>query len=147
MTRRLLLVEDNATDEKLAVRAFKRCGMTSELVIVRDGAEALDYLFATGAHEGRDAHDTPALVLLDLRLPRIGGLDVLARLRADDRTRMVPVVILSTSNEPDDVARGYALGANAYLRKPIDFDQFVDAARALDTFWLRLNEPPPRPDA
>ena len=144
MTPHLLLVEDNPTDEKLTLRAFKMGGVATEIAVARDGAEALDYLFATGVHAERDAHDLPALILLDLKLPRIDGFDVLARIRGDAHTRWVPVVILSTSNVPQDVARSYALGANAYMRKPMDFNQFVGAARALDMFWLRLNELPPR---
>jgi two-component system response regulator len=146
VTPHLLLVEDNPTDEKLTLRAFKMSGVATTIAVARDGAEALDYLFATGAHANRDPHELPALILLDLKLPRIDGFDVLARIRADPRTRWVPVVILSTSNEPQDVARSYALGANAYMRKPMDFNHFVGAARALDTFWLHLNELPPRVD-
>jgi two-component system, response regulator len=139
----LLLVEDNPTDEKLTIRAFKKSGVTNDLVVVRDGAEALDYLFATGKHGGRDATALPAVVLLDLKLPRIDGLEVLRRIRANDRTRCLPVVILTASKEHEDIVRGYSLGANAYVRKPVDFVEFAEAAKTLGLFWLLLNEPPP----
>jgi two-component system, response regulator len=143
MNKVLLLVEDNPTDEKLTIRAFKKSGVTNEVVVVRDGAEALDYLFATGNHKERDRTVLPAVVLLDLKLPRIDGLEVLRRIRADDGTRCLPVVILTASKEAEDVARGYALGANAYVRKPVDFAAFAEAAKTVGLFWLLLNEPPP----
>jgi two-component system response regulator len=139
----LLLVEDNPTDEKLTIRAFKKSGVTNDIVVVRDGAEALDYLFATGKHGGRDATALPAVVLLDLKLPRIDGLEVLRRIRANDRTRCLPVVILTASKEHEDIVRGYSLGANAYVRKPVDFVEFAEAAKTLGLFWLLMNEPPP----
>jgi len=142
MSKVLLLVEDNATDEKLTIRAFRKCNLANEIVVARDGAEALDYLFATGPYEGRDATDIPAVVLLDINLPRIDGLEVLRRLRADPRTKTVPVVILTASKEEEDRMRGYALGANAYVRKPVAFGEFADAVLALGLFWLVLNEPP-----
>ena len=143
MTKRILLVEDNPTDEKLTLRAFRDCGIANEVVVARDGAEALDYLFGTGPYAGRDLHDAPAITLLDLKLPRIEGLEVLRRVRADERTRLMPVVILTSSKEDEDIARGYALGANAYVRKPVDFGEFLQAARSLGLFWLLLNEGPP----
>jgi two-component system, response regulator len=147
MSKVLLLVEDNPTDEKLTIRAFKKSGVVNEIVVVRDGAEALDYLFASGKYEGRDASTLPAVVMLDLKLPRIDGLEVLRRVRADARTQRVPVVILTSSKETEDVDRGYALGANAYVRKPVDFAEFAEATKTLGLFWLLLNEPPPRPAA
>jgi two-component system response regulator len=143
MNKVLLLVEDNPSDEKLTIRAFTKCGVTNTIVVVRDGAEALDYLFATGKYEGRDTAVLPAVVLLDLHLPRIDGLEVLRRIRADDRTKCLPVVILTASKEHEDIARGYALGANAYVRKPVDFAEFAEAAKTLGLFWLLLNQPPP----
>jgi len=142
MSKVILLVEDNSSDEKLTVLAFNRCGISNEVVVVRDGAEALDYLFGTGKHAGRDTSVLPTLVLLDLGLPRIDGHEVLRRIRADERTRLLPVVILTSSNEEEDVARGYALGANAYVRKPVDFNEFAQAAKTLGLFWLLLNELP-----
>ena len=145
MNKVLLLVEDNPTDEKLTIRAFKKSGVTNEIVVVRDGAEALDYLFATGPFEGRDTSVLPAVILLDLKLPRIDGLEVLRRIRANDRTKSLPVVVLTASKENEDIARGYALGANAYVRKPVDFVEFAAAAKTLGLFWLLLNEPPPAP--
>ena len=140
MSKSILLVEDNPTDEKLTIRAFRKANLANEIAIVRDGAEALDYLFGTGAHAGRDATVLPTVVLLDLGLPRIDGLEVLRRIRADERTRLLPVVILTSSKEEVDVVRGYSLGANAYVRKPVDFVEFADAARTLGLFWLLLNE-------
>ena len=145
MEKIILLVEDNPSDEKLTLRGFKKSGVANEIVVVRDGAEALDYLFATGAHADRKAPALPAVVLLDLGLPRIGGLEVLQRVRVDPRTRLLPVVILTASKEDEDVARSYSLGANAYIRKPVDFTEFAAAARTLGLFWLLLNEPPPAP--
>ena len=143
MNKVLLLVEDNPSDEKLTIRAFQKSGVTNEIVVVRDGAEALDYLFASGPYAGRDTRALPAVMLLDLNLPRIDGLEVLRRVRADDRTRCLPVVILTSSKEHEDIARGYSLGANAYVRKPVDFVEFAEAAKTLGLFWLLLNEPPP----
>lgn len=145
MSKVLLLVEDNPTDEKLTVRAFKKCGVENEVIVVRDGAEALDYLFASGQHAGRDAGILPAVVLLDLSLPRIDGHEVLRRIRADGRTRLLPVVVLTASKEEEDVIRSYALGANAYVRKPVDFGEFAAAAQTLGLFWLLMNQAPPRP--
>jgi two-component system response regulator len=145
MNKVILLVEDNASDEKLTVLAFKKCGVSNEVVVTRDGAEALDYIFATGKHAGRDASELPAVVLLDLMLPRIDGLEVLRRIRADERTKLMPVIVLTASKEEEDVLRSYTLGANAYVRKPVEFVAFVEAAKTLGLFWLLLNEPPPVP--
>jgi two-component system response regulator len=143
MTRRILLVEDNPADEKLTLRAFKQCGVANEIVVVRDGVEALDYLFCTGAFAARDPRDPPAVILLDLKLPKLDGLEVLRQLRADDRTKLLPVVILTSSKQDEDVARSYELGANAYVRKPVDFGEFAAATKTLGLFWLVLNERPP----
>lgn len=147
MSRTVLLVEDGASDQKLALLAFKRCGIPADVVVAPDGAVALDYLFATGAHAGRDVMSQPQLVLLDLKLPKVGGLEVLERVRADPRTRAVPVVVLTASKEAQDLERSYALGANAYVRKPVDFVEFRETVAAIATFWLRINEisPPGRP--
>lgn len=143
MKKLILLVEDNSSDEKLTVRALKKCDVPNEVVVVRDGAEALEYLFATGSHAQRDRSALPALVLLDLNLPKINGLEVLRRLRADETTRALPVVILTSSKEDEDITQGYASGANAYVRKPVDYAQFAEAAQTLGVFWLSLNEPAP----
>jgi CheY-like chemotaxis protein len=137
-----LLVEDNPTDEKLTLRAFERCGVHAPIVVVRDGAEALDYLWREGPYAGTTGLLRPSAVLLDLKLPRVDGLTVVRRLRADERTRVLPIVILTASREAEDIAESYALGANAYLRKPVDFAQFVQAAKTIALFWLQLNEPP-----
>lgn len=134
----ILLVEDNADDVELTRRAFRKSNIANELVVAKDGAEALDLLFGGGG-----AEDLPALILLDLNLPRIGGLEVLRRLRAAPRTRLLPVVILTSSREEQDVASGYELGCNSYIRKPVDFLQFTTAVRELGLYWLVLNEPPP----
>lgn len=139
----ILLVEDNPTDEKLTVRAFNKCGVANEVVVVRDGAEALDYLQGTGTYADRELNELPAIMLLDLNLPRIGGLEVLQRLRAEERTKYLPIVILTSSKEEEDILRSYALGANAYVRKPVDFAEFAAATKTLGIFWLLLNEPPP----
>jgi len=139
----ILLVEDNPDDEALTLRALKRANVRNPVVVARDGVEALDYLFGTGAHTGRDTSDTPQVVLLDLKLPRLDGLEVLRRLRADARTKLLPVVILTSSTEDQDRIAGYELGANSYVRKPVDFSQFVDAVRQLGLYWLLLNQPPP----
>jgi two-component system response regulator len=144
MTKTILLVEDNSSDEKLTVLAFRNSGVSNEVTVVRDGAEALDYLFGTGKHAQRDPADLPAIVLLDLKLPKIDGLDVLRRIRADPRTRFLPVVVLTASREEEDVLNSYALGANAYVRKPVEFAQFATAAKTLGLFWLLLNEPAPQ---
>lgn len=139
----ILLVEDNADDVQLTLRAFKKHNITNQIVVAHDGAAALDFLFGTGQYAGRDARATPQLILLDLKLPKVDGLEVLRRLRADDRTRLTPVVILTSSKEERDVVDGYSLGANSYVRKPVDFTEFLEAARQLGLYWLLLNEPPP----
>lgn len=143
MTKLILLVEDNASDEKLALLAFKKCGVPHDMVVARDGADALDYLFATGKHAARDPSARPALILLDLKLPRVSGLDVLRRIRASAETKLLPVVVLTASREDEDLIRSYSLGANAYIRKPVDFVEFSEAAKTLGAFWLRFNELPP----
>ena len=143
MASTILLVEDNADDEELTLRALKKNNITNEVVVVRDGAEALDYLFATGNYNGRDTGILPQVVLLDLKLPKVDGLEVLARLRSDKRTKLLPVVILTSSMEEQDLLRGYDLGANSYVRKPVDFGQFTEAVRHLGLYWLLLNERPP----
>jgi two-component system response regulator len=143
-TKVILLVEDNPDDEALTVRALRKNKVVNEVVVARDGVEALEYLFAEGSHAGRDAAEMPQVVLLDLKLPKLDGLGVLRRLRADARTKLLPVVILTSSNEEQDRMTSYGLGANSYVRKPVDFDQFVDAALQLGLYWLVLNEPPPR---
>lgn len=142
--RLILLVEDNDDDIELTLRALRRNHVANRVDVVRDGAEALDYLFRTGAYADRDAAQTPQLVLLDLNLPKIGGLDVLARLREDPRTRRLPIVVLTSSNVESDLARSYDLGANSYIRKPVDFAQFIEAVNQLGLYWLVLNEIPPR---
>jgi len=143
MSQTILLVEDNASDEKLTRLAFKNCGVANQFVVVRDGAAALDYLFATGEYLTRDASILPRVILLDIKLPKIDGLEVLRRLRADPRTELVPIVILTSSKQDEDVLRGYALGANAYVRKPVEFADFALAAKTVGLFWLLLNEPAP----
>jgi two-component system response regulator len=143
MNKVILLVEDNASDEKLTLLAFKKCGVANEVVVTRDGAAALDFIFGTGKHAGRDVSALPSIVLLDLKLPKIDGLEVLRRIRADERTRLLPVVILTASKEEEDVLSSLSSGANAYVRKPVEFVEFVEAARTLGLFWLLLNEQAP----
>jgi two-component system, response regulator len=143
MGKTILLVEDNPDDEVLTRRALKKNNISNEVVVTRDGAEALDFLFGTGAYEGRDTSVLPQLVLLDLKLPKVGGLEVLRRLRADERTRLLPVVILTSSKEQQDLIGGYSYGANSYVHKPVDFAQFLEAVRQLGLYWLVLNESPP----
>lgn len=140
----ILLVEDNPDDELLTLDAMAANRVGNKVVVARNGVEALDYMFGTGEYEGRDINDLPAVVLLDLKLPKIDGLEVLKRIREDDRTCMTPVVILTSSNEDEDRLKGYMLGANSYVRKPVDFDEFVKAAGQLGLYWLLLNEPLPR---
>jgi two-component system response regulator len=139
----ILLVEYNPDDEVLTLRALKKNNIKNEVVVAHDGAEALDYLFGTGIFAGRDACIVPQVVLLDLKLPKVEGLEVLRRLRADARTKLLPVVILTSSKEDQDRIQGYDLGANSYVRKPVDFNQFIDAVRQLGLYWLILNERPP----
>ncbi len=140
MSHLILLVEDSQSDEKLTLQAFKRCGVATEIVVARDGADALDYLF--GGRKYPDAPPRPTLVLLDLKLPRVDGLEVLRRIRADSRHALLPVVVLTASGEDEDVLQSYAAGANAYVRKPVDFNDFAEAARVLALFWLVRNEAP-----
>lgn len=140
----ILLVEDNPDDVALTLRAFDKSKIVNEIVVVRDGEEALDFLFATGAHASRDADVMPEVILLDLKLPKIDGLEVLRRIRADERTRRVPVVILTSSKEDRDIVSSYEHGANSFVRKPVDFAEFVEASRQLGLYWLVINEPPPR---
>ena len=139
----ILLVEDNADDEKLTLRALTKNNIRNEVVVARDGAEALDFLFGSGAYAGRNLNVMPQLVLLDLKLPKLDGLEVLRCLRTDDRTKLLPVVILTSSDEEQDRIQSYGLGANSYVRKPLDFNQFSEAARQLGLYWLLLNEPAP----
>jgi two-component system response regulator len=143
--RQILLVEDNKDDEMLTLRALKKNNILNEVIVARDGAEALDYLFGTGPYAGRDVTEVPQIVLLDLNLPRIGGIEVLRRIRADERTKMLAVVVLTSSKEDEDIISSYAEGANSYVRKPVEFAAFSDAVKALGLFWLLLHEPaPPR---
>jgi two-component system, response regulator len=142
-SRIILLVEDNADDIELTLRAFEKSNIVNDIVVARDGEEALDYLFATGSHADRDPGLLPEVVLLDLKLPKIDGLDVLRRIRTDERTRRLPVVILTSSTEEQDVLSSYDLGANSFVQKPVDFGEFIDAARHLGLYWLVLNETSP----
>ena len=141
--RTVLLVEDSVDDEVLILRAFKKHNQRDQMVVVRDGQEALDYLLGTGTYAGRGTVALPAVVFLDLKMPKIGGLEVLRRLRGNRLTRLMPVVILSSSNEERDLLDGYSLGANGYVRKPIDYRELTEAIRQLSQYWLSLNEPPP----
>ena len=143
MEKIILLVEDNPDDEALTLRALKKNNIQNEVVVVRDGAEAVDYLFGTGTHAGRDTRVMPQVTLLDLKLPKLDGLEVLRRIRSDERTKLLPVVILTSSKEEQDLMAGYHLGANSYIRKPVDFNQFLHAVGQLGLYWLVLNEPPP----
>ncbi len=140
----ILLIEDNPDDVELTLHAFKKNHMANDVVVAGDGAEALDYLFGTGKYAGRNADDAPALILLDLQLPKIGGLDVLRKVREDERTKRIPVVILTTSDEEDDVVNGYDRGCNSYLRKPVDFNEFMNSVKQLEVYWMVLNTAPPR---
>lgn len=141
--RVVLLVEDNPDDEVLTLRAFRNNNIGNKVVVARDGVSALDYLFGTGAYRGRDVRDLPAVVLLDLKLPKIDGLEVLKRIRANEHTKFLPVVILTSSKEEQDLINSYRFGCNSYVRKPVNFDEFLQAARQLGLFWLLINEPPP----
>ena len=143
----ILLAEDNPDDVTLTLRAFEKKKILNPVVVAHDGVEALDYLFATNAHAGRDTSVMPSLILLDLKMPRMDGLEVLKRVRADERTRRIPVVVLTSSKEEQDLVSSYDLGANSYIRKPVDFEKFVEAAGVLGMYWLMWNEPPPRTGA
>ena len=142
-TRPILLIEDNPDDEALTLRALQKNNIKNEVVIARDGAEALDYLFGTGTHAGRDTRLMPHVILLDLKLPKVSGFEVLKALRSDARTKLLPVVILTSSNEERDRIEGYGLGANSYVRKPVEFGSFIEAVRHLGLYWLILNESAP----
>jgi len=139
----ILLVEDNPRDEALILRALKKANILNEVIIARDGVKALDYLFGSGKYAGRDKRVLPQFVLLDLKLPRMGGLQVLQMIRKDRRTRRLPVVVFTSSSEEEDVIKSYDLGANSYVRKPVDFEQFLEATRQLGMYWLVLNEVAP----
>lgn len=139
----ILLVEDNSDDEALTLRALKKNNITNDVIVTRDGVEALDYLFGTGKYSGRNLNVMPQVVLLDLKLPKVDGFEVLRQLRANERTKLLPVVILTTSNEESDRINGYGLGANSFVRKPVEFDRFIEAVRQLGLYWLILNEPVP----
>jgi two-component system response regulator len=141
----ILLVEDNPDDEELTLRALNKRRLANKIVVVRDGQEALDYLFGEGSHLGRDTHIQPEIVLLDIRLPKLSGIEVLKRIRADKRTKMLPVIILTSSEEEQDLCAAYNNHVNSYIRKPVDFDQFDDAVKQLELYWLVLNRPPPKP--
>jgi two-component system, response regulator len=140
----ILLVEDNPDDIELTLRALSKNNIMNEVVLARDGKEAMDFLLGTGSYTGRDIRKQPVVVLLDLKLPKLNGLDVLARLRADERTQLIPVVVLTSSKEEEDMIASYESGANSYIRKPIDFNQFMETIRELGMYWLVLNPPPPR---
>jgi len=136
----ILLVEDNSEDVELTLRAFRKSRIANEVHVVRDGAEALEFLFGTGAHAGRSADAMPEVILLDLKLPKVNGLEVLRQLRADERTRRIPVVMLTSSTEERDIVASYDLGANSFVRKPVDFAQFLEAAQHLGLYWLVMNQ-------
>jgi two-component system response regulator len=138
----ILLVEDNPNDVELTLHALKKNNLTNRVYVVRDGAEALEYLFSSGAYAGRDLNQTPKVILLDLKLPKVDGMEVLKRIKADERTRSIPVVVLTSSREERDIVDSYRLGVNSYITKPVDFDQFTEAVRQLGLYWLLLNQPP-----
>jgi two-component system response regulator len=140
----ILLVEDNADDEELTTRALRKANIANEIVVTRDGKEAIDYLFGQGAYEGRDLSSMPAVILLDLKLPKLSGLDVLQRVRADPRTRLVPIVVLTSSSEDEDMLKSYESGANSYVRKPVEFGAFVNAVSQLGIYWMLLNQAVPK---
>jgi len=142
MNRVILLAEDNPDDVQLTLRALKKSNIMNQVVVAQDGVEALDFLFCTGKYAGRDVNQKPQVILLDLKMPRLDGLEVLQRIRADERTKLLPVVVLTTSSEDRDKIESYKLGANSYVRKPVDFNQFTDAVQKLGLYWLLLNEMP-----
>jgi len=139
----ILLVEDNPDDEELTMRALRQAKVANDIVVARDGAEAVEFVFGEGRHAGRDTSKMPAVILLDLKLPKLSGLDVLQRLRADARTRLVPIVVLTSSSEDEDMLKSYRSGANSYVRKPVEFGAFVGAVSQLGVYWVLLNQPPP----
>lgn len=143
-SKNILLVEDNPDDEALTLRSLNKNNVVNEVVVARDGVEALDFLFATGKYTGRNPENLPQVVMLDLKLPKIDGLEVLKRIRSDHRTQLLPVVILTSSDEERDLVESYKLGANSYIRKPVDFHRFADAIRQLELYWVVLNQAPPR---
>ena len=143
MLKTILLVEDNPSDEALTLRSLQKSGIQNEVIVTRDGAEALDYLFCTGAFAARNPEDLPAVVLMDLNLPKIGGLEAVKRIRDNPRTSLQPVVILTSSDQEDDRLEGYAAGANSYVRKPVEFNKFASVVQQLGLYWLILNEPAP----
>ena len=138
----ILLVEDNPNDVELALHALKKNNLTNHIQVVRDGAEALEFLFGSGAYAGREVNHTPKVILLDLKLPKVDGLEVLRRIKSDERTRLIPVVVLTSSREERDIVESYRLGVNSYITKPVDFEQFTEAVRQLGLYWLLLNQPP-----
>lgn len=140
----ILLVEDNPDDEALTIRALKKSNVLNEVIVAHDGVEALDFLFATGTYEGRDKNNLPEVILLDLKLPKLDGLEVLKHIRENELTKLLPVVILTSSKEEKDVLNSYKLGVNSYIRKPVNFKQFAEAVKQLGLYWLVLNEPPPK---
>lgn len=142
--RTILLVEDNPDDEELTLRALRKGNVANEVTVARDGGEALEYLFGTGKHAGRDLAQMPTVVLLDLKLPKLGGIEVLQRMRADPRTKLIPVVVLTSSSEDEDMLRSYESGANSYVRKPVEFSAFATAVSQLGVYWMLLNQPVPR---
>ena len=139
----ILLVEDDARDEALTRRALEKSNIVNTVVVARDGAEALDYLFGTGKYEGRDLTKMPQLILLDLKLPRLNGMEVLQQIRTDERTKRLPLVVFTSSSEQEDMIKSYDLGANSYVRKPVDFEHFMEATKQLGMYWLVLNQPAP----
>lgn len=139
----ILLVEDNPTDEALVLRAFKKYNLSAKIIVVRDGAEAVDFIFCQGAYKDRDPRDIPQLILLDMKLPKLSGLEVLRQIRANEHTRLLPVIMLTSSKEEQDLMESYRSGANSYVRKPIEYDQFLEAIRELSLYWLKVNEQPP----
>lgn len=140
----ILLVEDNPDDEMLTIRALKKNNILNEIVIAHDGVEAIDYIFGTGQYQGRDINDLPCVILLDLKMPKMDGLEVLRRIRTDERTKLIPVIILTSSKEEKDLIDSYSLGVNSYVCKPVNFDRFTDAVQQLGLYWLLLNESPPK---
>jgi two-component system response regulator len=139
----ILLVEDNPNDEALILRAFKKYNRSAQITVVRDGAEAVDFVFCQGAHKDRDPQDLPQLILMDMKLPKLSGLEVLRRVRANEHTQLLPIIMLTSSREEQDLIESYRSGANSYVRKPINYDEFLEAIRQLNLYWLILNEPPP----